>query len=626
LSRLAISFFSLYFSAISFNGLTTNPNMAISFLKSLTGELSFQISEENLPIRADQLRARLRLYPVMVFTQIVLEALFVWLFWGRAEHQHLLWWLACFYTLHTIDIFVWWRYRTQLKTIEECRNWRLTFNLLTAVTALMWGGIAVWFFPPDLAYQALMICLVLGLVAGAVSLDSVYPPSLYIYVFGVTLPLLVRLMLTGDEVHLILFIMLLLFLMSSLSAGRELSNTFWKSLWQRYENDFLIHQLTEQKAIAETANRDKSRFLASASHDLRQPLQALVLFSDALQTVAKQNDTRHFAAQVGKSVAALVDMFDELLDISKFDAGVVQVVRQHFKLQDVFDRLHADFMPLASGKGLELPLPQTNLVAYSDPKLLERILRNLISNAIRYTDAGKVEVSCLCMGELIHFDVLDTGIGIRAESMPHIFEEYYQVDNQHRDRLKGLGLGLAIVRRMEALLGCHVSVVSEPAQGSTFSFRVPQGDVSQLQQPQRTQHAIHDLSGITVALVDDNRDIRQMAAALLKQWGCHVHHGELPHDVLNPMAAAGARPDILICDYRLPQGLTAIDAIGQMHELWGKDIPTLVLTGDTAANTLQKIQASGALLLHKPITPARLRSIMYFALHRENTADFTQKT
>jgi two-component system, sensor histidine kinase len=599
--------------------------MAISFIKSLTGELSFHINGENFPIRADQLRARLHLYPVMVLTQLILEPLFVWLFWGRAQPQHLLWWLSCMYALHVVDIFVWWRYRTRLNTIQECKNWRLVFNTLTAFTGLMWGGIALWFFPPDLAYQALMICLVLGLVAGAVSLDSVYPPSLYIYVFGVTLPLLVRLLLAGDEVHWILFIMLLLFLISSLSAGRELSKTFWKSLWQRYENDSLILQLKEQKAIAESANRDKSRFLASASHDLRQPLQALVLFSDALQNVAKQNDTRHLAVQVGKSVSALVDMFDELLDISKFDAGVVHAVKQHFKLQDVLDRLHADFMPLASGKGLQLTLPQTHLVAYSDPNLLERILRNLISNAIRYTDVGEVKVSCQSGDGQLYFDVLDTGIGIRAASMPHIFEEYYQVDNQHRDRLKGLGLGLAIVRRMEALLGCHVSVVSEQSHGSTFSFSVPEGDASQLHQPHRTQQSMHDLSGITVALVDDNRDIRQMSAALLKQWGCHVHDGELPHEVLKPMATSGVRPDILICDYRLPQGFTAIDAITLMQHLWGKDIPTLVLTGDTAANTLQEIQASGALLLHKPIAPARLRSIMYFALHRENSADFEQK-
>lgn len=596
--------------------------MTISFLRSLIGEISFQISEDNLRIRADQLRARLRLYPIMILSQALLEPLFVGLFWGHADHQHLLWWLTCFYTLHAVDILLWWRYRKLLNTVQECRRWNRRFKLFTTLTALMWGMIALWFFPPDLAFQALMICLVLGLVAGAVTLDSVYPPSLYIYVFGVTLPLLARLMLAGDEPHWILASMLLLFLIGALSAGRELSKTFWKSLWQRYENDLLIAQLTEQKAIAETANRDKSRFLASASHDLRQPLQALVLFSDAIKEVARENETRHLAGQIGKSVGALVDMFDELLDISKFDAGVVQAVKKHFKLQEVFDRLHADFIPLALAKGLELAVQKTNLVGYSDPNLLERILRNLISNAIRYTNTGSVKVNCQCVDDMLQFAVLDTGIGIGAESMPLIFKEYYQVENQHRDQLKGLGLGLAIVRRMEALLGCNVTVVSELARGSAFSFSIPQGDASQLDQPLLPLQSRHDLSGVTVALVEDNQDIRQMVAALLKQWGCHVHDGELPHEVLGKMASTGTRPDILICDYRLPQGLTAIDAIKQLRELWDMDIPTLVLTGDTAPQTLQEIKASGALLLHKPIAPARLRSIMYFALHPENNTVF----
>lgn len=599
--------------------------MALSFLQSLAGELSFQITEDNLRIRADQLRARLRLYPAMVGTQAVLEPLFVWLFWDHAEHQHLLLWLTCIYTVHTLDLLLWWRYRNQLDTVQECSRWSRIFKLFTTFTALLWGIIAVWFFPPDLAFQALMICLTLGLVAGAVTLDSVYPPSLYIYVFGVTLPLLARLVLNGDETQWILAGMLLLFLFSSISAGRELSNTFWKSLWQRYENDLLIEQLTEQKAIAEAANRDKSRFLASASHDLRQPLQALVLFSESLQEVTQEKESLHLASQIGKSVGALVDMFDELLDISKFDAGVVQAVKQNFRIQTVFDRLQAEFMPQAVAKDLKFIMMKTGSVAYSDPHLLERILRNLISNAIRYTDFGRVEVSCQNIDGMLRIDVLDTGIGIRAKSLPHIFEEYYQVDNQHRDRLKGLGLGLAIVRRMEALLGCTVTVSSRPALGSVFSFSIPQGDPQQLDQPQAAYQSKHDLNGTTVALVEDNRDIRQVAAKLMKQWGCEVYEGELPHEVLNQMALAGLRPDILLCDYRLPQGLTAIDGIRLLHELWDSKIPTVVLTGDTAPQTLQDIQSSGALLLHKPIAPARLRSMVYFALHSQNSPEASQK-
>lgn len=588
--------------------------MTFSFLKSVAGEVGFHITEENLQIRADQLRARLRLYPVMISIQVILEPLFVWLFWERADQQHLLIWLACIYLIHAIDLLSWWRYREHLLTVVDCRQWSRRFKFFTVLTSLMWGMNSLWFFPPDLAFQAVMICISLGLIAGAITLDSAYPPSMYIYVFGVSMPLLFSLLFFGDETHLILAAMLTLYLLGTLSAGHELSKTFWKSLWQRYENDNLIEQLTIQKAIAEVASRDKSRFLASASHDLRQPLQALVLFCESLQETSRDSESRHLASQIGKSVTALVDMFDELLDISKLDAGVVQPVKQDFSVQAVFERLQTDFMPQAMAKDIELVVQHTDLYAYSDPHLLERILRNLISNAIRYTDFGSVTVSCQLEDDMLQFDVMDTGIGIRAKSLPHIFEEYYQVENQHRDRLKGLGLGLAIVRRMETLLGCRVSVVSRPALGSVFSFNLPQGKATQPEKPNIPRQSSHDLSGLTVALVDDNREIRQIATKLLTQWGCRVHDGELPHEVLKPMALAGQRPDILICDYRLPQGLTAIDGIRQLRELWDADIPTLVLTGDTAPRTLQEIQASGALLLHKPIAPARLRSIMYFAL------------
>lgn len=594
------------------------PPERISFLQSLVGEVGFHISEENLQIRADQIRARLRLYPVMIIIQVLLEPLFVWLFWKHSEQETLLLWLACIYTVHALDILTWWRYREYLHTLQECRQWSNRFKLFTILTATMWGLNAILFFPHDLAFQAALICLSLGLVAGAITLDSTFPPSMYIYVLGVSIPLFGCLVYYGEITQWILAGMLLLYLFGTLSAGRDLSKTYWKSLWQRYENDQLIEQLTIQKAIAEAASRDKSRFLASASHDLRQPLQALVLFSESLQETTKDNESRHLASQIGKSVGALVDMFDELLDMSKLDAGVVQAVKQNFKVQTIFDRLQTDFMPQTVAKDIEFVMQPTDLFAYSDPHLVERILRNLISNAIRYTDFGSVSVNCELENGKLNFDVMDTGIGIRAKSLPHIFEEYYQVDNQHRDRLKGLGLGLAIVRRMEVLLGCHVTVVSRPALGSVFSFSIPQGKEIIEAPPQPQQQAKHDLSGVRIALVDDNREIRVTVSSLLQQWGCHVHVGELPHDVLNAMAVADTRPDILICDYRLPNGLTAIDGINLLHALWDRTIPTLVLTGDTAPQTLQKIQSSGAVLLHKPITPARLRSIMYFALRSNN--------
>jgi CheY-like chemotaxis protein/anti-sigma regulatory factor (Ser/Thr protein kinase) len=316
-------------------------------------------------------------------------------------------------------------------------------------------------------------------------------------------------------------------------------------------------------------------------------------------------------------------MFNELLDLSRLDAGMLAPNLKHFALQPLLDRLYVDFAPLAQAKGLacEIPangiLPMDDTVICSDPFLLERILRNLVSNAIRYTDSGQVALRCTRTVDALIFEVADTGIGIRQEIIPRIFEEYYQADNPSRDRRKGLGLGLAIVRRIEPLLDCKVEVRSEPGKGSTFSFSVPLGDAGQLAHPFTIAQSRHDLDGVVVALVEDDPDIRRMTAELMTQWGCLVVAAELPGDAVREMDLRGQRPDLLVCDYRLPQGMTAVHAIGQMREQWGAAIPAMVLTGDTAPEVLNEIRRCDAMLLHKPITPARLRSLMHLALHGE---------
>lgn len=592
------------------------------FFDSLLGDLRFQIGKENLRLRADQLRARWKLYPMMVVGQVLLAPLFVALFWGQCSHEALLSWLLITIALHAYEIWGWWRYKEQFHTVEQCQQWNRRYILYTLAVGFAWGSVALWFFPQDLAYQALLICVVLGLAAGAVTMNAVHPPSLYVYVLCVTLPLLLRLVWAWDPAHWVLAGMLLLFLLVVLNAGRELSLTFWMALVRRYENDSLIQQLTEQKARAEAASRDKSRFLAAASHDLRQPLQALVLFSEAMQEMAQEKNTSHLAGQIGKSVNALVDMFDELLDVSRLDAGVVQVRWQHFELHDLFGRLYVDFAAQARAKNVLLELPSCEHVVHSDPALLEQILRNLISNAIRYTHAGKVQVLCDCSQEILRLSVKDSGVGISAENLPYIFDEYYQVGNPQRDRSQGLGLGLSLVRRMAALLECQVEVISELGKGSQFSFSLPLGEAAQRSQPFVQDKAQHDLHGVSVMLVEDDPDIRHNLVELMEHWGCRVAAGALVGEVIDKLRAAGLRPDILVCDYRFPEGMTALKVIAQVRAVWRcatglANIPALVLTGDTEPQTLLEIQGSGAQLLHKPISPMQLRSVMYLALRPE---------
>lgn len=577
--------------------------------------LRFRITEQNFLIRADQIRARLLSFPVMVGSQAVIEPLFVGLLWDHAPHAGLLSWLFLLMLVHGAEMWVWWKYRGAVDTIERCRFWSRYFNVFAISVGLMWGLAAVCFFPPDMAYQALLICVIVGLAAGAITMNPVYPPALYLFLLGILPPTILRIAYENDAIHWILATMLSLFTLVVLNSGRQLAETFFVSLSQRYENLALVTQLTREKSRAESASREKSRFLATASHDLRQPLQALMLFSDAMQEVAQEKQSKHLAGQIGKSVNALVEMFDELLDVSRLEAGIVEARWQNFELQPLMDRLYVDLAPLAQGKGINFSMPSKEEVIYSDPFLLDRILRNLISNAIRYTDRGGVTIRCDHVDGGLRFAVIDTGIGIGPEALPHIFDEYYQVDNQHRDRRKGLGLGLAIVRRVEGLLGYKVEVVSAPEKGSEFSFVVQQGQKEhQLAQPFIITHSRHDLHGVVVALVEDDPDIRLMITGLMQEWGCHVFEGEHAEDVMRKLDIARQKPALLVCDYRLPHGMTAVHVIRRVRELWGDGVAALVLTGDTASEALQDIHASGAILLHKPIAPTRLRSMMYFAL------------
>ncbi len=605
-------------------------------MNSLTDMLRFEINETNLPIRAEQIRARINSYPRMLIAQLGLAPLLAMLMWGKVPHGILQAWVAAVYCAHAIEFYFWYRRRAESKTVAQNIEWNRLFVRLTAMAAIAWGSAGVLMFVPgDLSYQALMICVVMGLTAGGATTNPWHPPSMFIYQAGMLLPLLGRLAWENDMTHWILFSMLGMYCVFVLKSALELIRTFEQSQRRRFENELLVGALLERKReaeasrqLAEQANQAKSKFLATASHDLRQPLQALRLFSDALQDTAKEKETVRLAGQIGKSVNALVDMFDDLLDVSRLDAGIVEPRRQHFMLGTLFDRIYGDFAPLAHAKGLSFQSPvcmgtecdpenMCNVVIYSDPFLLERVLRNLISNAIRYTDNGGVTVRCLCMPDKVRLEVADTGIGIRPETLPHIFEEYYQADNPHRDRRKGLGLGLAIVRRIEGLLECKVQASSEPGVGSVFSFEVPRGDASHLAQPFVITHSHYNLSDTVVALVEDDPDIRELLDDLMGQWGCKVVAGEYSDDVMRKLDIAEWRPDLLVCDYRLPHGMSAIHVIKRMRDLWGEDLPAVVLTGDTARETLQEIHDSGAILLHKPIAPARLRAMMYFALHGE---------
>ncbi len=392
------------------------------------------------------------------------------------------------------------------------------------------------------------------------------------------------------------------------------------TLKQRIEE--ATQELRRKKDEAEKANFDKSRFLAAASHDLRQPMHALGLFVGELHSRLDTVEQRKIASKVEESVEALSSLLDSLLDISKLDAGIVVPQIQSVDVEAILKRLVQDFVPVAKRKNVKLCVKCINATVLSDPVLLERILLNLLSNAIRYTPQnGTVLLACRKSGENMRIEVRDNGIGIPYDEQKNIFHEFVQLANSARDRSKGLGLGLAIVDRLAGLLHHTLDLRSVSGRGSTFSVTVPRvygvEDLFAEQEnaPPAAMPKLDRLENLRVLVVDDDVLVRTSTAGILESWGCDVSVGEGLEEVWNEYSESHF--DLVICDYRLPDGngLQLADRIKEHSEI----PPAFILiSGDTSPQILKAVNDRGHHLLHKPVRPAKLRSLILFLLKSRN--------
>jgi len=373
-----------------------------------------------------------------------------------------------------------------------------------------------------------------------------------------------------------------------------------------------IEKHDQARLAAETANRAKSQFLAAASHDLRQPLHALGMFAASLSERVHHPEVRTTIDNINASVLALEDLFNELLDISRLDAGTIQPKLRSFLIGPLFDRLYAEYASEAAEHGLVFSVVHSDFQIYSDPTLLERVLRNLISNAIRYTPNGEVVVECKAGESMIVLEVRDTGVGIPLDQQESIFEEFYQIGNPERDRKKGLGLGLAIVKRTAQLLGCSVHLSSSPGQGSTFSLEIPQGQTPSLE----AEHIDEEmkprsvLNGQFIVVIDDELAVLKSTEILLTQWGCHVLTASSFDEAAAYLSEYERLPDVIISDYRLRGSTIGSDVIRRLQAELGCHIPGVIITGDIAPDRLKEAEASGYHLLYKPVAPEKLRALL----------------
>ena len=415
--------------------------------------------------------------------------------------------------------------------------------------------------------------------------------------------------------HVSLGIMLVLFLAVTTHFAVIIWHNIQNSAELRFKSSQLIDELREASAA-------KSRFLASASHDLRQPLAALGFFVDALPEYPSPAG-RSVVDNIRRSLSAMDDLFSALLDVSRLEAGVVESHIATVPVASLLERIRFEFESLARRKGLALTVVHSSALVRSDPALLERIIRNFVSNAVRYTDRGGLVVGCRPGAHEVRIDVWDSGRGIPANRHHEIFQEFRQLGNPERDHRNGFGLGLAIVERIAQLLDHPIELRSVVGKGSRFSVTVPRGrPEEQLTTAPQVQLPLDaDVAGALVLLIDDEISVREGIQEQMRRWRCEVIGAGSGAEIIGKMAFLQRLPDLIVSAYRLRSDESGIRIVERLREEFSADIPALIVTDDTGPQRLREAQASGLYILHKPLNPSRLRALIASLRQRKSAEE-----
>jgi signal transduction histidine kinase len=509
--------------------------------------------------------------------------------------------------------------------------WRRSWRALVIGQGSLWGLAAWIFWGLGTPYHALgLIFIVFTYCMASVQLLSPQPGTFLAFISVVLLPMILR--VVSDDQHpwhwQLGALLTIVFGITAL-MGRTHGSALGQAIALKARTDELAAQLRVEMAAAESArraaeaaSRAKTQFFAAASHDLRQPLHAVGLFAEALRQRSRDPEVAGLVNSINESVDALEGLFGELLDITRIDTGGVDVNPAPVRMRELFGRLRLHFEPIAFEKGLMLSFRGEQHVAQVDPLLLERVLRNLVSNAIRYSDDGGVLVSCRPRQGRLLVQVWDTGIGIAEASLPRIFDEFYQVNPSRPldpHQRKGLGLGLAIVKRLAALMDAPLTVRSRPGHGSVFTLELPAGRL--VRSPDSVAGTRKPPLGLTlqgklIVVVEDEPAVREGLVVLLQAWGASV----LSFDTVAALDAwlAGApavAPDLALVDFRLPDSRSGIDALIALRAHWhDRPLPAIMITGSSLGGHEDQALTHDYHLLIKPVLPNKLRAMIAFKL------------
>jgi signal transduction histidine kinase len=490
---------------------------------------------------------------------------------------------------------------------------------LLFVTSATWGAGPSVFILGNSSADTLLTATLLAVAGLSAPLAAASRPAIYLSLLPALLPLL--LVLTFGPLLGELDITANLVLLASLAAAFLLvllrltlkQNDSLALLFAvRFNNEDLVKQLRSQIEVAARANEEKTRFVASAAHDLRQPLHALGMFCATLEQRLQNTSERPLVRNMMNAIEALEGSFGAMLDISRLDSGLVQAAPQTFPIRDVFRRLYQQFGGDAEARNLSLRFRATRRIVRSDPLLLERVLANLVQNALRYTRQGGVLVAARRHRGGVALEVWDTGAGIPPDKREMIFREFYQIDNPERDRERGLGMGLAIVRRLSNLLDHPLDLRSTAGRGSVFRVIVPAGDASAVDVPVTREDTVppRKLSALTVLLIDDERAIRDATRELLRPQQVDVLTAGTIDEAVELATQAADRIDLILSDWRLRGQENGVDAVRAVRAVTSESIPAMLITGDTSTELVKFAHESGLVILQKPLQPRVLMRLI----------------
>ncbi len=550
----------------------------------------------------EQVRAHYAQIPAMALAPTLGGVFSSWVLWDAVDNRHLLIGMAAVIGLSALRLVMWRHYFKLAPAQAALRRWRVVAVLVAGISGCIWGSAAPFLYPPQRPEFAVFLVVLLTLLPVVpIAALAVYLPTLYAYYLPCLVPFVTVLALRFSRSEQMAALLLLMMMGAMLTFARRYSKSLAEAIRLRVTLD-------ERSRALQDALRAKSQFILSASHDLRQPVHPMGLFLRAMREPDAVAYDAQAIAHLDASLNNLRSMLTNMLDISRLDAEVIGPQPQHFAIDALLQRLADEHAPMAAQKGLEWRWRCPPAFAFSDPLLLERILRNLLSNALKYAGRGGVLIACRGHGAMLRLQVFDTGIGIAAADQGLVFDEFTRLANRERNDADGLGVGLAIVQRMARLLGHPLALRSVPGRGTVFTITVPRGCANAVAPtPHPAVTAVPALLPGWVLVIDDDVSVGAGVSALLQRWGHRTSVCTAASEALRLLSASATAPQLLIADLRLAGGRSGLDAVADIRKHLGWPVPVILVTGDTAPIHLRQAYEAGYVLLHKPVDPAFLR-------------------